>query len=653
MEKRCLGCMRLKTQEPVCEHCGFNENIPNLPHQLPLGTVLRGQYLVGKVLGQGGFGITYMGWDLNLDMPIAIKEYFPAGCVNRETTVSLSVTANGSDMTVQFCKNRERFLQEARVLAKLREIPGIVRVQNFFEDNNTAYIIMEYVNGVDLKRCMNLRERRFTMQELLVILRPVMKVLDRIHAAGIVHRDISPDNIMLLPDGTAKLLDFGAVREVVDADTERGLPQSTEAILKHGFAPMEQYQKRGSLGPWTDIYALCATIYFCLTGEVPADAPARMLEDIQMNWQEIPGLTEKQIQALDKGMQIRPHDRISSVRELCAALYGEEDAANMFTAVNTNSYYDTVTGGVTVPVIPEDNKTTVIERDSKTASEKENRTIPVTPEREPGTEKQPESGNSSGKKPSMFLAGGVAVAALFACALLVPKLSAPKETVPAETILAATVETTIETTVETTVETEPPRIVVDSGSCGETLSWTLYEDGEIRISGEGIMTNFQTEKEVPWYPYAAQIRKLVIEEGVTGIGGHSFFNCTNLTEIIFADTVTDIRGYAFARCTSLESVVIPDSVVSMGGYMFQRCTALRSAVLPANMTALAGFSFNLCDKLEEVTLPGKLTSIGGFAFNGCSSLKNVYFRGTEEDWANITIKGKNFYLTAAERHYEF
>ena len=330
MAKRCLGCMKMKNQSPVCEHCGFNENIPNFPHQLPLDTLLRGQYRVGKVLGQGGFGITYMGWDENLDVPIAIKEYFPNGFVNRECTHSLSVTCGDSNRQL-FYHNRERFIREARALAKLRDVPGIVRIHNFFQENDTAYIVMEYVEGIDLKRYIRMRNRTLTASEALNILKPVMEALSHVHEAGLVHRDITPDNIMILPDGSAKLLDFGAVREVLDADADKQLSQATEAILKQGFAPMEQYQNKGSLGPWTDVYALCATMYYCITGRVPPDAPARLLDNKPLDWNLVPGLNQQQIAALERGMAILPKQRTASVAQLLNELYnGAQPAAQNY-----------------------------------------------------------------------------------------------------------------------------------------------------------------------------------------------------------------------------------------------------------------------------------------------------------------------------------
>ena len=318
---RCYGCMKEKTQ-PVCEHCGYNELTLNAPHQLPAGTILRGQYQVGRVLGQGGFGITYLGWDLYLETPIAIKEYYPNGFVTRECSYTLNVTGSTGNYGEQFISGRERFLREAKSLARFSDVPEIVHVRNFFEANNTAYIVMEFVDGITLKQYIRARGGRLTAEETFAILRPVMEALSTIHKVGIIHRDISPDNIMMLPRGRAKLLDFGAARDVSNADTQRELPRSTEAILKHGFAPIEQYQRRGSLGPWTDVYALCATIYYCLTGAVPPDAPERMIGDQELRWLErAPGLSVSQAEALEQGMAPLPKDRTPTVDALYNALF--------------------------------------------------------------------------------------------------------------------------------------------------------------------------------------------------------------------------------------------------------------------------------------------------------------------------------------------
>ena len=327
MKNRCYGCMQMKNQSPVCEHCGFDEQQHNRPHQLPLGTVLHGQYVVGKVLGQGGFGITYIGWDTMLVTPVAIKEYYPNSAVIRNCTSSLRVASLNEVSEEYFHHSRERFIKEAKILAKLRSVPGIVHVQRLFEENNTAYIVMEYIQGINLKNYLQRLGRPLSAEEAFAVMEPVIYTLSKVHEAGLVHRDISPDNIMIQNDGTAKLLDFGSAREVENMALDKELPQSTEVILKHGFAPLEQYRRRGNLGSWTDIYALCATIHYCLTGAVPSGALERLGGESDVDWHRIPGLMDYQISALERGFELRPENRIQTARELWDGLFDPRSAA--------------------------------------------------------------------------------------------------------------------------------------------------------------------------------------------------------------------------------------------------------------------------------------------------------------------------------------
>ena len=319
-QRLCYGCMQMVTED-VCPHCGTAAADQNASDQLPVGTLLRGQYLVGRVLGQGGFGITYIGLDTYLDEVVAIKEFFPTSAVNRDVSQTCSVQLNSSKVADTFAAGRDRFLREAKILAKLRGIPEIVDIRSMFPENNTAYIIMEYVRGIDLREYVRRRGGKLSVEETLKLLEPIAYALDMVHQEELVHRDVSPDNIMLQPKGRTKLLDFGASRGAGDADADRDLTHSTEAILKHGFAPMEQYRSRGNLGPWTDEYSFCATIYYCLTGKVPPEAPVRITDDEQPQWERIEGLTERQRAALEKGMAMRAKDRFESMEKLHRALY--------------------------------------------------------------------------------------------------------------------------------------------------------------------------------------------------------------------------------------------------------------------------------------------------------------------------------------------
>ena len=288
--------------------------------------MIRDRYQIGRALGQGGFGITYIAWDILMQKCVAVKEFYPSGTVFRKASQSCTVECSSKAMVPHYEFSRERFLREAQALVKFQDIPEVVSILDFVRENNTAYIVMEYVRGVDLGRYVRMKGGKLTVDETFRILRPVMEALAKVHKGGIVHRDISPDNIILGPMG-AKLLDFGAVRAVEAPDVDKELNKSTEAILKHGFAPIEQYNSRGGLGPWTDEYAMCATVWYCLTGKVAEEASIRLCDGIDPDWSSIPGLPEHQQKALQKGFSCRAKDRFKDLDALLEALFPETGTA--------------------------------------------------------------------------------------------------------------------------------------------------------------------------------------------------------------------------------------------------------------------------------------------------------------------------------------
>lgn len=326
INKLCMGCMeKLDNNNTICSHCGFDENkvvVP--PHHLPYRTILNQKYLVGRALGEGGFGITYLAWDCNLQMKVALKEYYPYEMVRRNTGENTAVfTCTGKE--VGYHKGREKFLEEAQRLAKFNDIDGVVRVRDFFRENNTSYIVMEYLEGVTLKQYLKQQGGRISFADLSQKMKPILEALDRIHQAGFIHRDISPDNIMVLKSGKLKLLDFGAAREFAGEDEK-----TLSIMLKPGYAPKEQYISKGNQGAWTDIYALCATWYKCLSGEEPPEALERSDkkgEDSLKPLNEIEGVRIgiRQARAIEKGLSVQPEDRFQTIKELEQELYREDD----------------------------------------------------------------------------------------------------------------------------------------------------------------------------------------------------------------------------------------------------------------------------------------------------------------------------------------
>ena len=286
-------------------------------HCLRKGTRLIGRYTIEGVLGQGGFGITYLGIDELHEKKVAIKEFFPQGIVTRNIEYQDTVTVTFVGEKDNYEKGKERFLKEARTMAKFSKDEGIVKALDFFEINNTAYIVMEYLEGVTLKQYLR-ENQRIAPEDLIELLVPLIESLDEIHSQGMIHRDISPDNIMVLPDGRIKLMDFGAARDY----TEFG-EKSLSIVLKPGYAPPEQYQTHGIQGPWTDIYALCATMYKCIAGENPPDAIERVMDDHLKKISEFGIVIPPQEEAaIIKGMSVSAKDRYQDIKDLCEDLYG-------------------------------------------------------------------------------------------------------------------------------------------------------------------------------------------------------------------------------------------------------------------------------------------------------------------------------------------
>lgn len=396
-KKLCFGCMEyLDGTQGTCQHCRFApEDYDCLPHHLIPGSLLKERYIVGRVLGEGGFGITYVGRDKVLDMKVAVKEFYMSGYVNRNNTVSRTVQASVGTHAETFEKNKEKFLNEARVLAKFSDEPGIVGIRDFFLENNTAYIIMDFLDGETMKSFLE-REVRVEPRRLLDIMEPVLLSLEHVHEHGVIHRDISPDNIMMTKDGRVKLLDFGAAREVSQKDIK-----SLSVILKPGYAPEEQYRSKGNQGPWTDVYAICATLYRGITGQVPDDSMERMFQDklippAQLEKSCPPSLSS----VIMKGLAVRQSDRYQSLKELreelAKAMENPNDLQIGMSGTAASDSDKTVFAGAVSSVkpsvkIPADDKDATVYADRKEKMEKmkKKETPPPAPQEPEKPKEQP------------------------------------------------------------------------------------------------------------------------------------------------------------------------------------------------------------------------------------------------------------------------
>ena len=320
----CPRCM-LETIGPVCTHCGTNLGFQNESFQLPVGTVLVGgssghSYRIGAALGQGGFGITYIALENETGRRVAVKEFFPTrvGWVQRDSDhVTVQIRAGKE---ADYTKGRMSFLKEARILASMNDSPpSVVKGLDYAELHNTAYLIMEFLDGTPLYRMVEKRGK-IPADELLPRLQPLMNDLAWLHKQNIIHRDIGPDNIMWMPDGALKLLDFGSARR---ADGNNQLT----VLLKPKFAPVEQYQTDGQ-GPWTDVYTLAASIYYCLTGVIPTNSVDRLtqIRDAGIDPLKPPtalgaALTAAQESVLLHALTVEPGLRLRSMDEFTTQLF--------------------------------------------------------------------------------------------------------------------------------------------------------------------------------------------------------------------------------------------------------------------------------------------------------------------------------------------
>lgn len=322
----CFGCMKPLTWDGKCTSCDFDrDSYQEKPHHLPLGTMLHGgEYMVGRVLGEGGFGITYIGLHQNLLIPVAIKEYFPNGMVWRKCEKekqSYSVVPFTAESEQQFDQGKKDFLREARVLSQFGFMDGIVRTRTFFEENNTAYLVMDYIEGDSVKKYVT-ENGRVTPEVCRRIMRQPMLALMKMHESNLVHQDVSPDNIIINAQGRGVLIDFGAVRHANAIDD-----RTRTAIYKQGFSAYEQLEKKGGRGPWTDVYGFCATIYYMLSGEKPLDATERVFNDRLVPLTEyVPELDPQVDRLLMKGLAVESTSRLQRLDELYDLLYESEEA---------------------------------------------------------------------------------------------------------------------------------------------------------------------------------------------------------------------------------------------------------------------------------------------------------------------------------------
>jgi serine/threonine protein kinase len=311
----CMGCMADTNAADVCPYCAYVNHSPaESPAQLMPRTILNGKYVLGRVLGQGGFGVTYLAYDLEQSRKLAIKEYFPA-IISTRGRDRLTVTPLSSRNRQDLDYGLGKFHEEARALFQFKNHANVVHMVDFFHANGTGYIVMVYIEGRTFKEHLLLRGGRIPFTEAMASLGQVMNALHDLHNAGILHRDVSPDNIYLEDGGNVRLLDFGATRYAMGEQS-----RSLSVVLKPGYAPEEQYRSRGRQGPWTDIYSLGATFYRAISGQVPQESMDRLQHDELVPPSQLGAdVSTDSEAAVLKAMAVRAELRFQSIAEFRAA----------------------------------------------------------------------------------------------------------------------------------------------------------------------------------------------------------------------------------------------------------------------------------------------------------------------------------------------
>jgi serine/threonine protein kinase len=313
----CFGCFSPKGSDYKCKNCGYVYDLKEGPEQSHLfpGTTLNNRYILGKVIGAGGFGITYIAFDPKLQVRLAIKEFFPRQIASRDKETR-NVVPFGSSEKNDFINGLKYFLNEARSAAMFETHQNIVGVKDMFEENGTAYMVMPYISGTPFDTFLTMRGGVVDFATAMSVLAPIMDAVAAIHEKNLLHRDISPENIFITSEGVPKLLDFGSARPTVASETLSMTP-----VIKEGYAPLEQYSRQGEQGPWTDIYSMAATIYKAVSGQIPPPAMERFTNDALIELSkvcpDIPGYAEK---AIVKALSLRASDRFQNMLEFLNAL---------------------------------------------------------------------------------------------------------------------------------------------------------------------------------------------------------------------------------------------------------------------------------------------------------------------------------------------
>lgn len=316
-EKLCPVCFQETMEHGMCQNCGYVFEEASIErNHLPPFTILDTKYLLGKSLGQGGFGITYLAENMLNGLRCCIKEYFPSNLIQGRTSDG-TIILSDEKKRLEYEDGKQRFIEEARTLQELHGNVSVVDIQDFFEENGTAYFVMELIEGCNLRTFKKEHNEEQTFKMALQMLLLIGSALAEVHRFGMIHGDISPENILITQDGDIKLIDFGAARSFRHGSSKK----EKKVYLKPNYAPYEQYTLKPCQGPWTDIYALAATFYFIVSGEKMLDALSRAQGKNYISLYKLsPAVSKPLSDVIDRALEFDYHDRYCNMMEFLKAL---------------------------------------------------------------------------------------------------------------------------------------------------------------------------------------------------------------------------------------------------------------------------------------------------------------------------------------------
>lgn len=662
----CSRCMRLiETQEKACPFCGYSGHQERSLSILEEGTLLNERYQLGAMIGRGGFGITYAAWDEKLARPVAIKEYFPAAYVTRNIDLSDEV-GYVEDAREAFLEGRLRFARESHLMAQLQEIPNVVKVLDSFEENETAYIVMEYIHGVPLDAWISFRNMK--PGQILETLRPVTDALALLHKQGVVHRDLKPDNMLVEADGTIRLIDFGAAML---------LEKSAETvILSRGYAPAEQYGKEyGRQGPWSDVYGLAAVLYRLLTGNVPDEAILRKKQDRLKSPIELGvRIGKKQNAVLMAALAVDPDKRIQSMEEFRARLYNlplpEEvlwrrriqrrvigASAAVFAILLllfVNFFVGFPLGQGLLYSLRSDGWHVLREyRSQQNCSVPANRLgIPVTAIGN-GAFRNNQALVTVTLPESIYSIGDIAFerCASLQTVVLTENVSRIGVSAFVGTPMHLTIDGSygsyaeeyamkngVRFTDSSTMAFEPTEdglTLAEFDSMAETLVIPSYVDGVpvVKIKNGVQIKHAKTlvlPEQLRRIPDGLCEFNIILEavkfgQNVEEIGERAFDNCISLNSLELPEQLRKIGASAFNFCFRLKEICWSENLTTIGESAFSGCNTLEKVELPKSVREIGERAFNDCDALRKIELPESMREIGEQAFSGCDQLATVIF----------------------------